>query len=167
MTNWIACCGGTPVERVHEFRYLKWHITGTKGSTSAYVQMSEIKFLDANDNEFNTTGVQGTITNGTIVDGSFANLFDDRVNTKACVSWAKDYIDINIDFGSSNPLDIDTYNVFEWYTANDATERDPSTWTLYGANTSDFSDAVVINGEIGYQATNTRMVLGYTGSLST
>ena len=165
---WIrgSLLGGTPTPVVKQFRFLKWHITGTR-STSSYIQMSRIEFLDANDNAYTySSNFSGIIVNGTIVDGAVKNLADGNIRTKCCVSWNKDYMDIVLDLQSGYELDLNTYKKFQWYTANDSVERDPSTWILYGANISDFSDGVILNQAIGYIAPTTRMVLGYDGSLT-
>lgn len=166
---WIrgSLLGGTPpTPVVKQFRFLKWHITGTR-STSSYIQMSRIEFLDTNDNAYTySSNFSGIIVNGTIVDGAVKNLADGNVRTKCCVSWNKDYMDIVLDLQSGYELDLNTYKKFQWYTANDSIERDPSTWILYGANISDFSDAVILNQAIGYIAPTTRMVLGFEGSLN-
>ena len=166
MTNWIACCGGSSVEpKPHVFRFLRWHIMKNKGN-DGYIQMSEFKLLDSNDNEFDFTGVQGGVINGTIVEGSVSSVLDGSTATKLVVLWGHDYIDIDIDLGEGNEVDVYTYNKFQWYTANDEEGRDPSTWLLYGANIADYSDRYALNQEIGYQATSTRYALGYDGSIT-
>jgi hypothetical protein len=158
--------GAPPTPVVKQFRFLKWHITGTR-NTSPYVQMSEIKFLDHNGSAYTfSSNVGGTVVNGIVVDGPATALVDGNVFTKLCVNWNNDYIDIVFDLQSGYELDLNTYNRFQWYTANDEVDRDPSKWILYGANISDFSDEVILNQAIGYIAPTERQVLGYDGGLT-
>lgn len=168
--GYIVCFdgGSQPVPVATSFRFIKWHITEIKNSNKAqHVQMSRINFLDSSDNEYAfDSGIQSRVDNGTIVDGSVANILNDQTNNKVCISWNNTYVDIILDLGIGNELDVATYTQFKWYTANDDQNRDPASWIIYGANHADFDDAVVLNQEIGFQATDTRMTLAYTGSMA-
>ena len=129
------------------YRYLKFIVSEVRGANndSPYIQLSKLEFTNSNSDIYSYP--IGTTINGNLTPvGSevYANLLDGNTGTKLCAPWDKTTgLIITIDLGTVNPIDVNIYNIFNWYTANDTAsfqERNPLCWELYGANESDFSD---------------------------
>jgi hypothetical protein len=118
-----------------------------RNAANGYTQLSEIKIADENENPFvwpsistcyDTTEHVNTGTYGSGIELP-SNLIDGNVNTKMCrllplvdgerVVDACVYIDLGTEI-----LDISKFNRWCWYTANDAADRDPTTFTLSVSN---------------------------------
>lgn len=116
--------------------YLKFVITKNRGNGGT-TQLSEFKFTDANDSPFDFTG--STVTADTSHPGFNGegpqNIIDNSLATKYCtgggVPSAASPITLTITLGST--LDISTYSIWSWYTANDSSDRDPVSFALYGS----------------------------------
>ena len=148
----------------NKYRYLKWTIKATR-TTSSYVQMSEISFTDANDAAFTfptgtTVTATATATSGT----SPAYIIDGNTNTKYCGNWSSSGVSLNIDLGFGNTIDVSKYIKFNWYTANDATDRDPYTWELYGINNA--GTEILLCSRTAYTPTSDRKALADTVSIN-
>ncbi|MBR5013457.1 MAG: hypothetical protein IKY16_02500 [Bacteroidales bacterium] len=148
----------------NKYRYLKWTIKATR-TTSSYVQMSEISFTDANDNAFTfptgtTVTATATATSGT----SPAYIIDGNTNTKYCGNWSSSGVSLNIDLGFGNTIDVSKYTKFNWYTANDATDRDPYTWELYGIDNA--GTEILLCSRTAYTPTSDRKALADTVSIN-
>ena len=143
--------------RSRTYRYLKFIVSEVRGANndSQYIQLSKLEFTNSNSEIYSYPA--GTTINGNLtpVSGSevYTNLIDGSTGTKLCASWDKTTgLIITIDLGTINPIDVNIYNIFNWYTANDAAsfpERNPLSWELYGANESDFSDQELLGYYIG------------------
>lgn len=141
VNNFFSDVGDTSVEYrkdinlaigLNKYRYLKWKISATR-TTSSYCQMSDIEFTDANNNKFTfPTGTTVTASTSATSGSSPAYIVDGNTATKFCGNWVTGGITLNIDLGMGNVIDVSVYKNFSWYTANDATDRDPKTWELYG-----------------------------------
>lgn len=138
------------------YRYLKFIVSEVRGADndSNYIQLSKLEFTNSNSEIYSYP--VGTTINGNLTPvGSevYTNLLDGSTGTKLCATWDKTTgLIITIDLGTVNPIDVNIYNIFNWYTASDASsfpERNPLSWELYGANESDFSDQELLGHYIG------------------
>ena len=148
----------------NKYRYLKWTIKATR-TTSSYVQMSEISFTDANDAAFTfptgtTVTATATATSGTSPD----YIIDGNTYRKYCGNWSSSGVSLNIDLGFGNTIDVSKYIKFNWYTANDATDRDPYTWELYGINNA--GTEILLCSRTAYTPTSDRKALADTVSIN-
>lgn len=143
--------------RSRTYRYLKFIVSEVRGADndSKYIQLSKLEFTNSNSETYSYPN--GTTINGNLALAAdtevYANLLDGSTETKLCAFWDKTTgLIITIDLGTTNPIDVNIYNIFNWYTANDAAsfpERNPLSWELYGANESDFSDQELLGYYIG------------------
>lgn len=160
--------GGSPLT---QFRYLKWHITDN-GNNNNVLQIAEVEFRDENDVAFTMpTGFTATSSLSPYVpEDDVYVLFDGTDRKLVILPFSGTTVeDITIDLGVGNYLDISEYPYFCWKSGNDDSQyfgRPPRVWQLYGANESDFSDAVIlddttipINTQNGIWCYKSRMVL--------
>ena len=113
------------------YKYYKWHITATRAVLDSFVQASEFFFC------IDGSGVDMSGASITLLDGhtspseeGISNLIDDNIYSK--------FLDLNFESGGTQILfefpTAQLFNGYRWGTANDADNRDPKDWTLYGSN---------------------------------
>ena len=138
----------TAVSEVHagsvSYRYVKWEITKKNGSEScnakSCIQVSEFVLLLDNLNVSWPLGTNSTNPGGSNPAGEEHNRsIDTNLNTKWLDSnfnststtaiYGKS--NLTIDTGTGNTV---TFNGYKWATGNDATQRDPISWNIYGSN---------------------------------
>jgi hypothetical protein len=136
------------------YRYVKWYITDLRNkSTANSVQVSEFRLRNLGSN----LTMSGTATNpGGSNPGAETppKVIDGSTITK--------WLDFNIKssstgFTSTLIIDMGVATIFDgytWWTANDATERDPKTWQILGSN--DNSNYTLLHEVIGFTATTSR-----------
>lgn len=144
-----------------EYKYLRWTITANRGNI-AVTQMSEFELWDNNWNKLSRpswTSITGNIiwpwseTVDKIIDGS--------VYTKYCPNWALPVI-ITITLGTD--VDFSVYDTYKWYTANDASERDPTSWTI--ELSKDWNNWTTVDTVSGATITTSRYALAFTWSIT-
>lgn len=158
-TNQVDQAGGSA-------RYLRMHITGKRGgSGEKYLQMSEIKLVNTNGTSFSwPAGTTVTSsTNGNSSSEAPVKLIDGNVSTKYCTWNGYLPLDVTIDLGSGNSVNLATYSRWQWYTANDANARDPTSFSFLASN--DGVKWVELNAATNATITTTRRALAYTGNL--
>lgn len=163
------------------YRFFRFKIEGTKTAGNNMMQVSELKLFDENGADItqNRSGISFDPTpynsratwnydNATwpfpsgekpekLVDGTVdTKWLDGRVN--ATDAETRDATYTVIEF--ANPQRVTKY---EWYTANDAKERDPAAWRLQASN----DGLVWVDLEVvsGYNCTDNRKALAYTGNI--
>ena len=113
-----------------KFRYYNLVITGLHGGSSGSLQISEFDILDESLNEVEALYVYDGYKNSYSNEG-WENIADNSVYTKYCGPFSgKSYF--LFDAGS----EVDAYG-YRIYTANDTqrnSDRNPSSWKLYGSN---------------------------------
>ena len=121
-----------------KYRYIKFEITDTSGTSGTYTQMSEFAFYNSSDTKFawpSTTTISANLP-GSVNEG-IENLIDGNLSTKYCAAGFKSgnvgNCTIVIDLGSGNGIDLSTYNRYTYASANDMPIRDPIKWKLYGS----------------------------------
>ena len=100
----------------------------SRGVSSSYVQLGDIRFSDGsnylssqvNNIYSSTTKYGGFMSGGN--QGDTRYLFDNNAGTKTISSGGPSFEWTTI---FTNPIDLSTYNIMEFWTANDASERDP------------------------------------------
>lgn len=133
-----------------QFRYLKWHITDN-GNNNNVLQINEVEFRNGNDVAF--TMPTGFIANSSmppfVPEDDVYVIFDGTDRKLVILPFSGTTVeDITIDLGADNYLDITEYPYFCWKSSADDSQyfgRPPRVWQLYGANQSDFSDAVLLD----------------------
>lgn len=153
---------------ITKYKYIAFHIISIRGSSS-FVQLSKLEFSDNDGNVFqfpSGTNVICTLSGGSSSEGP-NKLIDGSVDTKMCRTGYSSLTGcyVLIILPPTYYLDILKYNNFSWYTANDATERDPISWELSVGNTPGGDDAFVVNSSISTPPTTNRKALAYTGSM--
>lgn len=149
------------------WRYIKFVITKHK-TTNNYTQLTELQFLDSNNNLFNFQGSNAWSNKPhyTATDGP-TSMIDGVIRSDSKALWvasptAQDPIIMIIE--SRVPIDLSTYSKIRMITGGDAEARDPSSWTLSVSN--DQTNWILINEESDYQMTSTRLAVGYEGNLT-
>lgn len=125
-----------------KFRYLKWHIAKKRATKSNdnTVQLSEFQLLDAKGDVYPWPSNTSVTSNPVGLSGETAEkIIDGQTSTKLCVAWTTNSsqtgsLEIVIDVGSGNEINLSKYNRYCYYTANDEESRDPISWTLYGSD---------------------------------
>ncbi|MCR5851662.1 MAG: CotH kinase family protein [Bacteroidaceae bacterium] len=115
-----------------KFRYYNLIVTSLQGSTRGCIQFSEFDILNERGEEVEALYIyDGTDSN--IGHEDWPNAADNNVKTKYCCSAFNGYAYFLFDAKSS--VSLCGYRI---YTANDTgthSERNPSSWRLYGSNT--------------------------------
>lgn len=146
---------------VTEYKYLRWTITMNRGNI-AVTQMSEFELYDSNWNKLSRPS--GTSITGNIVwpwSETVDKILDGSVYTKYCPNWALPVI-ITITLGTD--VDFSVYNTYKWYTANDASERDPTSWTIELSN--DQSNWITVATVSNATITTSRYALAFTWTIT-
>ena len=155
--------GGLPV--ITEYRYLRMTITAIRGNGST-VQLSEIELVDSdNGADFPwpaTTAVTSSIQ--AVSSEPAQNIIDGSTSTKFCSTAFTSGAALTIDLGEGNRVDLGLYNTWQWYTANDAPERDPASFSLDVSN--DGTHWLSVDSVSGASITETRQALAYSGSIT-
>lgn len=155
--------GGLPV--ITEYRYLRMTITAIRDSGSI-VQLSEIDLV-ASDNGADfpwpaTTAVTSSIQ--AVSSEPAQNIIDGSTSTKFCSTAFTSGATLTIDLGEGNRVDLGLYNTWQWYTANDAPERDPVSFSLDVSN--DGTHWLSVDSVSGASITETRQALAYSGTIT-
>lgn len=158
-----AGSGGLPV--ITEYRYLRMTITAIRSGGST-VQLSEIELVDSdNGTDFPwpaTTAVTSSIQ--AVSSEPAQNIIDGSTSTKFCSTAFTSGATLTIDLGEGNRVDLGLYNTWQWYTANDAPERDPVSFSLDVSN--DGTHWLSVDSVSGASITETRQALAYSGSIT-
>ncbi len=163
--------GTNQVEQVSgSARYLRMTITAKRSSTENLLQLSEIKLVTTNGTAFawpSGTSVSAKVSNGNVSTSSSetpAKLIDNSVSTKMCAQNGKNLpCTITIDLGSGKSIDLSVYSRWQWYTANDVANRDPTSFSFSASN--DGVKWVELNAATNATITTSRRALAYTGNL--
>lgn len=147
-------------------RYFKLEIYKNRGNTNV-TQLSKIDITDANGTIYSWSNNATATSNITPASASESadKLIDGSTNTKLCVNnftpSSESPLIVTID--ASENIDFSVYNKWDWYTANDASERDPITYTLYASqNGTNWEEIDTVVDEI---PTSARQVKAYTGDM--
>ncbi len=146
------------------YRYIKFSVTKRRGGGSGYIQLSELRFLNADDEIF-VWPSGTTITATSSATGSYESvekLIDGNTSTKYCGS-TPGYVTFEIDLGESGSIDISIYRTWQWYTANDATDRDPISFSL--SLSEDGVEYIEFDSVSDAEVTTTRSALAYEGMI--
>ncbi|MDO8563827.1 MAG: hypothetical protein Q7R87_02375 [Nanoarchaeota archaeon] len=160
------------VEASVSYRYVKWEVTKRKSATdncaSTYcIQAAEFVLIYSNASVSWPSGTTAANPNGkNPVTETPAKAIDSSTSTKWLdqnftlgVASQTGHSNLSIDTGASNTV---TFDAYKWATANDATERDPVSWNVYGSN--DNSTWTLLDNRSGESITATRNT--YTSNYS-
>ncbi len=121
---------GSIVAIEEQYRYYNLVITGIKGGSTGTLQFSEFDLLDDSSNEVQALSIYAG-TNGLEAE-DWPNVTDNDIHTKFCSAF--DGYSYFL-FDAMSQIKACGYR---FYTANDIdvfSERNPSSWRLYGSNT--------------------------------
>ena len=165
------------------FRYMKIQFNSfASDNTEKFIQMSELKFIDADGN------AKAWPNGVTILGGSTAvavdwtsetwtespkYLFDGSTSTKFCgyfpnstemPAW------FTVDLGdpsSGGGIDLSVYTRYQWWTANDSTQhhRCPGSWQIFVSN--DGTSFTCIDEVTSFTSVNQNYALAYTSNAIT
>lgn len=147
------------------YRYIKFSVTKRRGGGSGYIQLSEIKFIDSDGMSFSWPS-GATVASSSSPTGSgetASRLIDGNTSTKYCGSTPGN-VTFTIDLGENQSIDVQTYSRWQWYTANDASDRDPVSFFL--ALSNDGENYVEVDSVTDGSITTSRCVLAYTGDVT-
>ena len=140
--------------------HLRLLITRNRGNGGT-TQLSEVKIKDSGGNYYDFTGT--TVTCNASYAEAPQNLVDGSTATKACIFKQPSESDpIILTFTLSSAIDIDTYSIYEWYTANDYADRDPISWKWQAS--ADGTSWITIDQVSDATITTDRNSLAYEGS---
>lgn len=115
---------------VYTYRYFRFHPTKLRPTGTTLVQLSEFQFFNGST-AIPTAGVVVTDSGNTAAHTATSETPEkafDGITTNKWLDGAYLSSELVFDFGT--PTAIDRYN---FYTANDATTRDPVSWTIEGS----------------------------------
>lgn len=131
------------------YSYYKFTIDACRSSTNM-LQFAELNYYN-NSSELNYSG--STATYSTSFSGSEppSAAFDNNASTKFVGYNVTTHPSLTIQLSTAQAIDSYSYT-----TANDATDRDPITWSLYGSN--DGTNWTLLDSRSGQTITSTRNV---------
>lgn len=143
-----------PARSGQAWRYWRFTPTARRGGGSTTTQFSELHMTCAGRRTVSTgqSGPAGTGAEG--VDQA-----DDWAVLSKLVGGTPADCAVTLDLGSS--LACDGY---EWFTANDATDRDPVSWTLEGSD--DNSTWTTVDTQTSVTITTSRLASAFSGSIT-
>lgn len=133
---------------------LKFRITNPKSGYAYGTQFSQFGFYDNNDNKYQWPS--GTTWSADVQHYEFDPI---SANNKMTLAATPCVITINLPSGTY--IDANTYCQYGWYTANDAPERDPTTWELFISE--DGSNYIAVDARVNQTITDTRYALAFRG----
>ena len=129
-----------------DYRYIKWHVTGTWDTWDPSLELSQIMasrfvltdWVNEMTYPVGTTASTNATNDWSQYSETPANLLDGTTSTKMVVGWNDtpySAIDVIIDLGSWNGFDPTEYDHYQWYTANDSfwwpeVYRNPVSWEI-------------------------------------
>ena len=136
------------------------------GSNTGYTQIGSLRLSDGN-NYYDFTSLSGRsaceMGGYTTNSNEFAyNAFNTSTSNKALITLYGTPSKFGWFLWSPSPIDCTQYNIWEWWTANDATDRDPTSFALY---LSDGTNCAIIDEQIGYDVTTNRYTMAYQGTI--
>lgn len=153
-----------PPPSVVTYRYVKWVITARKGGGDGIIQSAEFTLLNGSATTSWPGGSAASNPGGSspgtenppkVIDGNVATKWLDFNFTTSA------YSTLIVDAGSGNSVTFDRYR---FATANDAPDRDPVSWQLYGSN--DGSVWSLLDTRTSQTITDTRGVYTATYTVS-
>lgn len=143
------------------FDYIRMVIYKNR-SNNTYTQLSDVVIKNDNGNySWSGTSVSGSSSDTGEGPG---NLIDGNTASKYCaIITPTTSTPLTITFTLGTTLDIETYNKWSWYTANDQDGRDPVTFSLFGSDNG--SDWYELDHAENADITTSRRTLAYTGTL--
>ena len=158
------------------YRYYRFKIESTRGDNENCMQISEVKLFDENDGYIPNTSFELLFdsttkkSNGNTYNGGEppSAAVDNNVGTK-WLDWrsqpserpyVRDAVWIAFKFAESK-----TISRYEWWTANDATGRDPTAWRFQGSD--DGATWVDLDAQGLYSAPDARTALAYSSPAAT
>lgn len=137
------------------YRYIRFVINATRGSTDAYTQLSKLEFIDIDNNVYSYpsgAAVSTTLT-GYPASEPPSSIIDGSVDTKFCTLFSSSGY-VQIDLGAAERIDLSKYSRFRWYTANDGDWRDPISFEVrFSTDGTTFSEGIAV--------TNMQMVVPF------
>lgn len=134
-------------------RYWRFSPTARRGGGDGLVQCSELHMMSEGRRVPSTSqsGPAGTGAEG-------VDQVDDWSLNSKLLSSSLANTQVVLDLGSAQFCDG-----YEWYTANDSSDRDPVSWTLEWSN--DGSSYTTVDTQTGATITTDRMTLAYLGTV--
>ena len=134
--------------------------------TTGYTQVGSLRLSDGS-NYFNFTNISGRSASElggyTTNSNEFAaNVFNNSTANKGILNLYNNPSKFGWFIYIPTPVDCTTYNMWEWWTANDASDRDPVSFALY---LSDGEHIVILDEQTDYDVTTSRNSLAYSGSI--
>lgn len=144
-----------------EYKYLRWTITANRNSPTV-TQMSEFEICDSNWTKMSRPA--GTSITGSIVwpwTETVDKLIDGSTSTKYCPNWS---LPITITITLWSDVDFAVYDKYKRYTANDASERDPTSWTI--ELSTDWNNWITVATVTNATITTSRYALAFTWTIT-
>ena len=148
------------------YQYFRFKIEGRKGNDDGMVQIAELKLYNGDTDitqqksqqyyDSSTKNVDGKTypdgeAPGNLVDGNVETKWLDRRLKDGSSQESRDAVWFAVGF--SEPKQVTKY---EWFTAGDVPDRDPSAWRLQGSNNPDVDGWVDLDVRSGFEATSDR-----------
>ena len=148
---------------ISTYQYIKWAITADRWADPRATQASEFEICDSNGTKMPrpTWTTISANRSWAVSSESIDKLIDGSIYTKYCTPYNPDII-ITISLWSA--VDFSVYNTYKWYTANDATERDPVSWTIELSN--DWNNWITVDTVANAEITTSRRVLAFTWTIT-
>jgi len=147
------------------YKYLRWSMTKNRAnSTSTAIQMAEFGLYDWNWNKLTRPSWASVDCNQSYVYNEWpSNLIDWSLYTKFN-TWGSYSDPLWLTITLWADVDFSVYNTYKWYTANDAPERDPVSWTIELSN--DWNNWITVDTVANAEITTSRRVLAFTWTIT-
>ena len=143
------------------YRYIKWYISANRSSPNV-TQMSEFEICDNSWTKMARPSWTSITADKAWHSWEWIDkLIDGSTSTKYCTP-NNPPITITIDLWTT--VDFSTYNKYKRYTANDAYQRDPISWTISVSN--DGSNWTEVSSVSNASITTSRNTLAWTWDIT-
>jgi hypothetical protein len=162
-TSDIGNNGDLYFQVISTMNYLRMTVYALRGSTNI-TQWSDIRLKDDNDNYYNFSNDTISASNPGNPGEGVDMLIDNNTNTKYCTGYTPTQsspLIVTIQF--ANAINIFDYPIFEYWTANDSSERDPVSFDIsVSSDGVDYYDVLNVKSA---NITSNRKALGYQGNI--
>ena len=162
-TSDIGSDGDIYYQVISSMSYLRMTVTKNRGNANI-TQWADVRLNDGSGNYYNFSGATVTGTQHGNSGEDYDMLIDNNADTKYCTGYTpSESSPLVVTIALASAINIFDYPFFEYWTANDSSERDPVTFDVEVS--SDGTNYYNVLSVIAANITTSRKVLGYQANI--